>query len=593
MNTNEKIDKIRTLMSKRDIAAIIIPSDDPHQSEYVAGYWEARKWLTGFTGSAGIAVITQEDAILWTDFRYWIQAAAQIKGSEFTLYKMGEPDVPAYEKWLFENMDQGQTIGINGNVFNAKKVETLKKKFREKNILMDTAVDFVDLVWSDRPEKPLSQAFFLSEKFAGKTSVEKLQEIRNKMGQYQTDCHLISALDDIAWIFNLRGKDVHTNPVNIAFSLITKEDAVLFIDKRKVSNHVETKLNDEGVLIEEYETICTFLSHIKDDSTILLDPLNTSHKLYASINRSCKIVKKTNPATLLKAIKNKTEISHTRQTLVKDGTAVVKFLHWLETHVEKEHITEVSAARKLFEFRKEEDYFIDNSFDPIMAYQDHSAMCHYSANGETDVPIRNNGVFLTDSGGNYLGGTTDITRTISLGETSNQLKEDYTLVLKGHISVATAVFPKGTRGFQIDTLARQFLWEKQMDFGHGTGHGIGFFLCVHEGPHKISPNPIDVKLKKSMLLSNEPGLYREGSYGIRIENMIVVDEALENEFGQFLKFENLTLCHYEKELMDKTLLSSKEIDWINSYHKIVFEKLSPHINKEVTAWLKIKTQPIL
>lgn len=588
MNTNEKIDHIRRWMKDGNIAAVIIPSDDPHKSEYVADHWQARKWLTGFSGSAGTAVVTREHAVLWTDFRYYIQAEKQISGSWFSLYKMGEPDVPTVQKWLIDTLKPGDIVGIDGNVFSMADVKKYKIQFEDKGILLNTDIDFIKGLWTDRPPMPKSAAFSLSEQYAGKSRKDKLTEIQNQMDDLDAAYHLMATLDDIAWTLNLRGQDVHTNPVNIAFVLIAFQKTSLFISDGKVDHQLARELNQDGIDIAGYEDIYTALSKIQETETILIDPENINYRLYQSINKKCKIIEKPNPAIALKALKNETEISHLRQTAIKDGVAVVNFLFWLEHQNETAQITEQSVADKLYAFRKDQDLFIDNSFDPIMAYQDHSAMCHYSATKETDAVIGNTGMFLTDSGGNYLTGTTDITRTICRGEPARQEIIDYTLVLKGHIAVATTLFPKGTKGFQIDTLSRQYLWKQGLDFGHGTGHGVGFFLCVHEGPARISPHPIDVKLEKGMVLTNEPGVYREGAYGIRLENMILVDQAVENEFGIFMKFETLTICHFERTLIDKGMLSEEEKDWINTYHARVYEKLSPSLNQNVALWLKGK-----
>ena len=592
MNTNEKIDCIRQLMRDNNISAVIIPGNDPHQSEYVAEHWQARKWITGFSGSAGTAVITSEHAILWTDFRYYIQAEKQIAGSLFELFKMGEPDVPLFEKWLADALKSGDTIGIDANMFSMADVKKVTAEIEAKGLCLNTGIDFITELWKDRPVRPNSQAFSLAKKYTGKSRGDKIREIRRQMDALGASYHLMATLDDIAWTLNLRGKDVHTNPVNIAFVLIAPEKVFLFVSKEKVNDALVEELNRDGIDILDYEDIYAALLKIQDDGIIMVDPGNTNCRLYQSINKKCTIVEKPNPAIALKAIKNDIEITHLRQTVIKDGVAVASFLFWLEHLPDDERITEISAADKLYGFRKKQDLFVDNSFDPIMAFQDHSAMCHYSASLETNVAIGDTGMFLTDSGGNYLTGTTDITRTIFQGEPSKQQITDYTLVLKGHIAVATTLFPKGTKGFQIDTLSRQYLWKQGMDFGHGTGHGVGFFLCVHEGPARISPHPVDVKLEKGMLLTNEPGLYREGAYGIRLENMILVDQAFENEFGIFMKFETLTNCHFESNLIDPNLLSKDEKDWINTYHAKVYEKLSPNLDKEVAFWLKEKTRPI-
>ncbi len=588
--TNEKIDCVRQSMEKENIAAIIIPSNDPHQSEYVTEHWQARKWLTGFSGSAGVAVVTKDHANLWTDFRYYIQAENQISGSKFKLFKMGEPDVQTFQKWLCQTLKPGDRIGIDGNMFSLADVKKMKEKFENKGILLDPSVDIVKALWNDRPPRPETQAFSFSVEYAGRSRKDKIEELYGKMEEVNASYHLMATLDDIAWTLNLRGNDVHTNPVNISFLLIEPQKTTLFIPQEKVSEKLLKELKQDNIDLKGYEDIFKALEGLPDRETILLDPDHINYKLYQSINKKCTIIEKQNPAIGMKAVKNEVEIAHLRQTAVKDGAAVINFLHWLEHEDEK--ITEVSAADTLLAFRKQQSLFVDNSFDPIMAFQDHSAMCHYSASPETDVVIGEQGMFLTDSGGNYLTGTTDITRTVFRGTPSKREITDYTLVLKGHIAVATAFFPKGTKGFQVDTLSRQYLWNQGMDFGHGTGHGVGFFLCVHEGPARISSHPLDVKLEKGMVLTNEPGVYRDGGYGIRLENMILVDQAFENEFGTFLKFENLTFCHFEKDLINTELLTQQEIDYINNYHKTVFEKVSPLLETKVTAWLGEKTKKL-
>ncbi|OGR25762.1 MAG: Xaa-Pro aminopeptidase [Desulfobacterales bacterium RIFOXYA12_FULL_46_15] len=592
MNTIEKIGHIRKLMQSRTIDALVVPSDDPHKSEYVAEHWQARKWLTGFSGSAGTAVVTSEKAILWTDFRYFIQAEKQLKGSGFELFRTGEQDVPSSAKWLKDNLKPESVVGIDANVFSTTGVRELKKEFDEKGIRLNTSADILSQVWTDRPPRPQSRAFGFSESYTGQGRKDKISLIREKMKIYGATLHVLSTLDDIAWTLNLRGKDVHTNPVNIAYALISHEKVFLFIDNKKIDQALEAELNRDGIEIKPYEGIHDALTGLEKGKSILIDPENINFRLYEAIPAHCKIIEKPNPSILMKAIKNQIQISHLRQTAIKDGVAVVKFLYWMEHRDEDEKTTELSAAEKIFSFRREQACFIDNSFDSIMAYHDHSAMCHYSASKDTDAVIGRSGMFLADTGGNYLTGTTDITRTLCLGKPSPEEKRDYTLVMKGHIAVAEAVFPADTRGFQIDTLARQYLWKQGMNFGHGTGHGVGFFLCVHEGPARISPNPIDVKLEKGMLLTNEPGIYREGRYGIRLENMILVADAFENEFGKFMKFENLTWCHFERDLLDKTLLSYEEIKWIDLYHQRVYEMLSPELDRQTKAWLKEKTRPI-
>jgi len=590
--TDDKINQIRQLMKAGKIDAVIIPSDDPHKSEYVAEHWQARKWLTGFSGSAGTAVVTQDHAILWTDFRYYIQAQEQIKGSEFELYKMGETDVPKIDQWLLKTLKPNDTIGLDGSLFSMNTLKKYKTLFQDKPLTLNANVDVIGQLWADRPAMPASKAFLFFEKYTGESRSEKIKRIQRQMAMLGADCHLMVSLDDIAWTLNLRGSDVHTNPVNIAFLLITKDRQDLFVDLDKISIDIERELAKDQVEISRYQDIDKKLSKISTDFKVLIDPDNVSVRLGQAIPGVCRKIEKPSPVVALKTIKNQVQIDHLRATAIKDGVAMVNFLCWLEHQTANSKLTEMSVADKLFGFRKEQPDFIDNSFDPIMAYQEHSAMCHYGATKQTDVPIEDEGVFLTDSGGNYLTGTTDITRTISRGNPSLQQIKDYTLVLKGHIAVATITFPKGTRGVQIDTLARQYLWKNGFDFGHGTGHGVGFFLCVHEGPARISPVPVDEALKPGMLLTNEPGIYREGQYGMRHENMILVLDAFENEFDSFLKFEQMTYCHFERDLIDPSMLTNEEKNWLNAYHEKVYEKISPGLKKEARVWLKAKTRPI-
>jgi Xaa-Pro aminopeptidase len=592
MNTTEKIERLRKALTDNKIDALIIPTDDPHKSEYVAEHWQAGKWLTKFSGSAGTVGVTLNKAILWTDFRYYIQAEKQLEGSGFELFKMGDQGVPSFTKWLKDTLEPGAVVGIDAKVFSTAGVRELKKELGEKKIGLNTAADILSGLWTDRPPKPASPAFGFSTSFAGQDRGEKIRLVREKIKDSGATHHILSTLDDIAWTLNLRGRDVHTNPVNIAYVLISLNKVSLFIDGRKIGPDLERELYLDGVEILAYEGIHDALAGLKKGDGLLIDPENLNFSLFEAIPEHCRIIEKPNPSILLKAVKNEVQIRHLRQTAVKDGVAVVKFLYWLEHQAGHEPITEISAAEKMLSLRKEQEFFIDNSFDPIMAYHDHSAMCHYSATKETNAVIGRNGMFLSDTGGHYLTGTTDITRTLCLGKPSPGEKRDYTLVIKGHIAVADTLFPADTRGFQIDTLARQYLWKQGMNFGHGTGHGVGFFLCVHEGPARISSHPLDVKLEKGMLLTNEPGIYREGRYGIRLENMVLVTDALENEFGKFLKFEPLTWCHFEKDLLDKTLLSSEEIAWINAYHQRVYEILSPELDGETGAWLKEKTGPL-
>jgi len=586
LKTNDILSALRAKMTRHGVDALIIPSGDPHQSEYTAAHWQARHWLTGFKGSAGTAVVTHRAANLWTDFRYWIQAEAQMDG--FLLFKQGDDGVPDYDEWLAGHLDGGACIALDGRMVSAAQTKKLRKVFKDYDIHLDTTIDLISDLWTDRPPMPATKAFVLSESFAGQTRREKLDAIRRQMEKKGADAHLMSALDDIAWTFNLRGADVHTNPVNLAFALIEPDKTRLFINPAKLDANVTELLEGDGIGLLPYEDVDNALSQLSDGTKLLIQPEAVSDHLHRAANPGCKLIEGQNPATGLKCIKNPVETCHIKETAVKDGRAVVRFLHWLATT--EEQVTEISAAAKILAFRQAESDFIDPSFDSIMAFGDHSAMCHYAATEDTDVPLTRDAMFLNDSGGNYLTGTTDITRTLHLGTPTDREIRDYTLVLRGHIAVATSKFPVGTRGYQVDTLARQYLWQQGMDFGHGTGHGVGFFLCVHEGPARISPHPVDQVLKPGMLLTNEPGLYREGEYGIRLENMVMVAEDETTVFGKFLRFENITLCHFERNLIDKTLLTDTEIRWLDNYHRTVYDALAPGLPENIQSWLADKTK---
>ncbi|WP_462270026.1 aminopeptidase P family protein [Desulfobacter sp.] len=588
MDTQDKLCALRRKMDEAGVNAVIIPNADPHQSEYLAEHWQTLKWLTGFSGSAGTAVVTKTNAGLWTDFRYWIQAAAQL--DHFTLFRQGDTEVPSFDKWLTNSLSANDGIALDGKMVSAAQADSLKKKFAQKGIRVDTTMDLISDLWLDRPPIPRSPAFELDVAYAGETRKEKFSRIRKEIANYNADCHVMAALDDIAWTFNLRGEDIHTNPVNLAFAMIDMDKIRLFIDPAKVSPTLGAELEADGVVLFGYEAFYDTIQALDKQSKVLLDPESVSDFIYQSIGMRADIIERSNPSVMFKCLKNEVQISHIRDTAVKDGRAVVNFLHWLDTS--KASKTEMSAAEQLLNFRKEQDAFIHPSFDAIMAFKAHSAICHYSAGPDTDLPLSSDAMFLTDSGGNYLTGTTDITRTVHLGTPSSQEIRDYTLVLKAHIAVATARFPTTARGYQIDAMARRHLWQQGLDFGHGTGHGVGFFLCVHEGPARLSTLPVDITLKPGMLLTNEPGLYREEQYGIRLENMVLVIKDRETQFGSFLKFENMTFCHFERNLVDKAMLNLAEITWLNDYHQVVYDRLAPGLEVPVREWLEDKTKPI-
>jgi len=588
LNTQNKLDALRRKMDEAGFSAVIIPNADPHQSEYLAEHWQALKWLTGFSGSAGTAVVTKTQAGMWTDFRYWIQADAQL--DSFELFRQGDTDVPPFDKWLTHTLSANNRIALDGKMVSAAQANSLKNKFSRKGIVLETTMDLISDLWQDRPSMPRTPAFELDIVYAGETRKEKFSRIRKKMADYNAECHVLAALDDIAWTFNLRGEDIHSNPVNLTFALITMDKISLFINPAKVSPTLGTALKTDGVTLFDYDFFYETVQDLDKNARVLLDPERISDFIYQAIKMRSDIIEHSNPSVMFKCLKNEVEISHIRETAVKDGRAVVNFLHWLDTSDAPK--TEMSTAEQLLNFRKEQDTFIHPSFDSIMAFKEHSAICHYSADPDTDLPLSPDAMFLTDSGGNYLTGTTDITRTVHLGTPTSQEIRDYTLVLKAHIAVATARFPTTARGYQIDAMARRHLWQQGLDFGHGTGHGVGFFLCVHEGPARLSTLPVDIALGPGMLLTNEPGLYREGKYGIRLENMVLVIEDKETQFGRFLKFENMTFCNFERDLVDKSMLSRQEVNWINEYHQMVYDRLAPGLDAPVRQWLGHKAKPL-
>lgn len=595
MSTHEKLSALRILMQKNKIDAYIIPMTDPHMSEYVAPRWKTINWFSGFSGSAGNIVVTQNFAGLWTDSRYFIQAGEQLKDSGIELVKLKIPHTPEYIAWLNKNLKSGSMVGFDGKVFSVGLAQQMQAAFERKNIAINADFDFVSEIWTDRPNIPNKEIFEHHIKYAGQSRPEKINTVRKKMQKRDIDYHVLSSLDDIAWLFNQRGSDIAYNPLFISFALISQNEAYLFVDEKKLSAELKQALKNDSVTIRPYDGIYSFLKGLKNQESILAQLSKTNYSLYKSIPANCPIIDDINITTVLKSVKNSTEIDNIRETMVKDGVAMVKFLYWLEQTVGKEKVSEISAGKKLLAFRKEQEGFFGESFGIISGYKGHAAMPHYSATAESDVEIKPEGIYLVDSGGQYFGGTTDITRTVTLGKPTEEEKRDFTLALKGTINLALVVFPHGTKGIQLDIIARKPLWDNRMNYGHGTGHGVGFFLNVHEGPQTISTsgtgNLAEV-LQAGMLTSDEPAFYREGKHGIRIENLILTVEDEENEFGKFLKFETVTLCPIDTKAVDISLLTKKEKDWLNNYHKKVYKKLSVHLDKEHKNWLKEATKEI-
>lgn len=594
MNIQERIKSLRKVMSRHDINAYIIPSSDPHLSEYPADHWKSRAWISGFTGSAGTVVVTANKAGLWTDSRYFLQAAQQLEGSGIDLYKMGLEGTPSIVEFLVKELDEGQKVGLDGATYSAADLSMMANQLGHHDIWPQTTPDLVGSIWTDRPPIPAQPFFVLPDEFSGATVEEKLNEVNNLSHQEGADGLVLTALDEIAWMFNLRGTDVSYNPVGIAYAYVSEEESVLFTLPQKLTEEVTDHLRKAGVVTADYSRIETYLSKLPAGRTILLDKRKTNANLFQAIPRSCRIINDMTPVCRLKAIKNETEIKGFREAVVRDGVALTRFHKWLEEQLADPAatVTEISAAQKLTALRAEQSLYIMDSFETICGYAEHGAIVHYSATPESDATLRPEGLLLIDSGAQYLDGTTDITRTIALGEPTEQMRKDFTRVLKGTISLAKCKFPAGTRGSQLDILARKALWDCGLNYLHGTGHGIGHCLNVHEGPQSIRMEENPIAMRPGMVTSDEPGLYRTGEYGIRIENMILTREDSETEFGKFLNFETLTLCYIDTSLVIVPMLSVRERAWLNKYHQMVYEKLAPHLNDEEKAWLKAKTNEI-
>jgi Xaa-Pro aminopeptidase len=590
-----KITAIRKFMEDCGVDAYLIPSSDPHQSEYVPEFWQRRKFISGFTGSAGDVVVTQKKAGLWTDSRYFLQAEQELDKKVFTLFKMGTPDVPSIEDWLIKELKKGESLGIDPQVISRTSFVNLQKKLGEKGIgLKCIEKNLVDAVWEDRPEAPKGSIEIHAEKYSGESTTSKLKRLREKMAEANTDALVVTMLDSVAWLFNIRGSDVSYNPVVIAYSLVTAERAMLFMDTNKIPASARRAL--KGIDILDYEDFGPQLQSLaQKKARIWLDEGSVSQWIVNILEKGATLHFQPNPIKMFKAIKNKAEISGFRKAHLRDGAAMVKFLCWLEKNVKESVVTEVSAAEKASEFRVQNDLFKGMSFETISSYGVHGAVVHYAANPQTDIPLKPKGIYLIDSGGQYTDGTTDITRTVTLGNPSEEQKERFTRVLKGLIDLLTTSFPQGTVGKQLDTIARMSLWEKGLNYGHGTGHGIGTFLNVHEGPQAISYyRCIGVALEPGMITTIEPGYYKENEYGLRVENvaLVVKDEKRSSDETTFFTFENLTLCPIDTRLVKKELLTPKETEWLNDYHKKIYKTLSPLLDRTEAAWLKHATQEI-
>ena len=587
----ERIEKLRGMMRRNALAAFVIPSTDPHMSEYVAPHWQAREWFSGFNGSAGTLVVTPDEAGLWTDSRYFLQAAEQLKGSGIDLYKDGLPDTPSIEVFLQTHLRPGEAAGIEGQVFATSSACALQSALKARSIRLESIACPFREIWTDRPPLPEGKAFVHPMEYAGRSCHEKLADIRQRMEEAGAEALLLSALDEIAWTLNIRGNDIHCNPVVVSYLLIERGKAHFFIQPAKTDAELEAYLAANGIDIHPYEEVQTFLAQASYP-TLWLENAKTNYALSQVVPPTCRLIDMPSPVALLKAVRNEVEMAGLRRAMQRDGVALVKFLKWLEEAVPQGGETEISVDKKLHAFRAEQPLYMGESFDTIAGYGAHGAIVHYEATPETDIPLRPEGFLLLDSGAQYLDGTTDITRTIALGPLTQEEKEDYTLILKGHIALAQAVFPEGTRGAQLDVLARMPIWQRRMNYLHGTGHGVGHFLNVHEGPQSIRMNENPVTLKAGMLTSNEPGVYKAGSHGIRTENLMLTVPAGEGMFGRYLKFETVTLCPIDTAGLIREMLTDDEARWLNDYHRTVYEKLAPGLDEGEREWLKKKCQAI-
>lgn len=585
------LEKLREAMEKENIDYYIIPSSDSHQSEYVAEHFKGREFISGFTGSAGVLLVGLKEAFLWTDGRYFIQAERELNGSGISLMKMRTPGYPTIEEWIKKNIKSKKTLGFDGRLFSVNQYKGFLDISKENNFSINMDNDLLKNIWEARPELPKSKIFLHEEVYSGKYASEKLQEVRKHIKEKDAKNYIISSLDDIAWLCNIRGNDVKFNPVALSYVLINENYANLYINNAKIDDNTKEKLKNEGFEIYEYDEIEEHVKLIEDRT--IIDPNKLNAKIYSCLSSDVKVINEMNITTKLKAIKNEVEIANTEKSQVRDGVAMVKFIKWLKDTLGKEKITEISASKKLTEFRSKGENYKGDSFGTIAGYKEHAAMMHYSATEATDYEIKQEGMFLVDSGGQYLDGTTDITRTFILGNITEEEKRDFTLVLKGHIALSTAKFLKGTTGVNLDILARRPLWNYGIDYKCGTGHGVGYFLNVHEGPQGIRPEGNSTVLKPGMIITNEPGVYKEGKHGIRIENtLLVVKDINSEEFGEFYKFKTISYCPIDLNGVVIEMLTNEERDWLNNYHKIVFEKLSPYLNDEEIEFLKVQTREI-
>ena len=591
MNINQRLEDLREVMQREHLSAFIFPSTDPHQGEYVPDHWKGREFISGFNGSAGTAVVTLTSAALWTDSRYFLAAEEQLKDTEFQLMKLKMEDTPTIAEWIGKECGAGVEVAVDGMVNSTNSVRELIADLRKQGgITLRTNFDPLEQIWQDRPPIPLNPVEEYPLAYAGEAANVKIARIRQALRKLHADGMLMAALDDIAWTLNLRGTDVHCNPVFVSYLLISSTSVTLYINKEKLTPEVMAYLKGEGVGVDSYENI---QKGLKDyfEYNILLDPDEVNYTLFNAVTRE--VIEAESPVKQMKTIKNSTEIAGFRQAMLKDGIAMVKFLYWLEKQLaEGEALTEISVSEELASLRAEQTLFRGVSFDTIAGYEAHGAIVHYEATPESDVPLKPEGFLLLDSGGQYLDGTTDITRTIALGPVTEEQKKIYTLVLKGHIQLELCKFPSGISGTQLDVLARKDMWRAGMNYLHGTGHGVGSYLNVHEGPHQIRMEWKPAPLVAGMTVTDEPGIYLAGKFGVRIENTLLITHYNETEFGKFLQFEPLTICPIDKKPIIKEMMMPEEIAWLDQYHRRVLELLSPRLDDDEIEWLQEACAPL-
>lgn len=586
-----RLEALRAEMDKAGVDLAVIPHADPHRSEYMSSHWHLRGFFSGFTGSAGTLVVGKEEACLWTDSRYFLQAAQQLEGTGIKLMKEGIPGTPEISEYIINSLPAGATVGIDGMQFSINAENSLRKELNAHDIKLDTTFRPADAIWTDRPALPANKAFIHELKYSGEATADKISKILNAINQKGADSILVSALDELAWTLNLRGSDVKYNPVVTAFLYLGKENSTLFIDEIKLDDKTNAYLTANGISTAPYDGVATFLSRLPETEKVLVDPASTSSAMASPLGN--RMVTEKSPIPLMKGVKNEVQIAGIHAAMKRDGVALVRAMMDIEQMLsEGKTLTEMEVGRILTRRRSEQPLYFDDSFGTIAGYRGHGAIVHYEATPESDSTIEPDGLLLIDSGAQYLDGTTDITRTIALGSPTEDERHDFTLVMKGHIALGSAIFPEGTRGSQLDALARHFLWNEGKSYLHGTGHGVGHFLNVHEGPQNIRLNENPATLVPGMLTSNEPGLYITDKYGIRCENLILTVPAFTTEFGNFYKFETVTLFPFDIKLFDVNIMTEEEICWLNAYHKRVYDTLSPELNKQECEWLEKKTIPL-